>query len=182
MNYFKTRATEEQKTRFEELLKSHVTCGLFEGKKEKKCEVANLCKYSEMMPEYFKFEECLVTYNVESVELIKIDSVDYYKIVLVLQDTQPACDSITMGPITVKVSLSTKEKEKYIGNCKEVILTSMLHGILGPSTTHKRLSYAEVIPLAFQDRIITHTPEELEHMYIDTIIAEAETFYRKYWV
>lgn len=182
MNYFKTRATEEQKTRFEELLKSHVTCGLFEGKKEKEREVANLCGYSEMMPEYLKFEECLVTYNVESVELIKINSVDYYKIVLLLQDTQPACDLITSSPITVKVNLSTKEKEKYIGNCKEVVLTSMLHGMLGPSTTHKRLTYTEVIPLAFQDRIITHTPEELEHMYIDAIITEAETFYFKYWV
>lgn len=180
MNYFEEKASEAQKLKFEELLKSYTTFGLLDTKAEKermRTEVFNLREYAGMVPEHFVLRDYPVTYDVTSVELIKINGVDNYKITLRSRTIRPAYESIVVDPIVIKVIINAELKEKYIGNCKEVILDSTVQGMMGPCTNYKRLSYTECAPNVFQDKFTLHTASELRAGYLDTIVKEAEIIY-----
>lgn len=184
MNYFEEKASETQKLKFEELLKSYTTFGLLDTKAEKermRTEVANLRECAGMIPEPFSLKDYPVTYGVTNVELIKINGVDHYKVTLSSRTIKPAHESIVIDPIVIKVIVDAELKEKYIGDCKEIILDSTVQGIMGPCTSYKRLSYTECVPDVFQDELTLHTASELEVKYLDAIVTEAERIHLGYF-
>lgn len=182
MDYFETYATETQKADFEQYIRKNTTFNLLDTEVDRKSTLdaaSKLREFAGVVPESICLTDYDVTYNVESCELIKVNGVNHYKLEISAFPDESIIEksSYSVTPLYLVVDFMTKDK--YFGDCRQVILNSTVHGLVGPATKKYHMNYIEIVPNIFKNILTLHTDEELKALYIDKIVDNArELLYR----
>ena len=180
MGFFKEHATEEQKELFNKYINEHTKFGPFESSVTKKLvrdEVNTFCKFTETEPQTFLILDFPMHYKVENCEMIKIDGVDHYNLTLQAYYTEPVVESFTPKSQEISITVDATIKDKYFGDCKNVILSSTVQGVVGPATQYYQLNYTEAVPNIFKDTLEIHNKDELLSLYLECIIHNCKNLY-----